>query len=96
MPKRPSSVGLSQRLREPDYVTEYLNAALRDSNQGFLLALRDVADALSMSEISKSSGLDRVNLYRMLSERGNPRLSSLIAVLASVGLEIRVAPSCKR
>jgi probable addiction module antidote protein len=96
MPKRPFSVGLSERLRDPDYVTEYLNSALQDSNEGFLLALRDVAEAQSMTEIAKSSRLDRVNLYRMLSERGNPRLSSLVAVLDSLGLEISVAKRERR
>jgi len=95
MPKRPFSIGLTERLQDPDYVTEYLNSALQDSNEGFLLALRDVADAQSMTEVAKSSQLNRVNLYRMLSERGNPRLSSLVAVLDSLGLEIRLAKHSK-
>ncbi len=48
-----------------------------------------------MTELAKSSQLDRVNLYRMLSEKGNPRLSSLTALLDALSLEIKVVKSGK-
>ncbi len=34
--------------------------------------------------------LDRKSLYRTLSEVGNPRLSSLTAILRALGLKLRV------
>jgi len=37
--------------------------------------------------------VNRESLYRMLSEKGNPRLSSLSAVLGSIGLRLQIAPS---
>ncbi len=96
MPKRPYTVGLSQRLQEdPNYVVEYLNAALADSNEVFLLALRDVAEAQSMGKVAENASLNRENLYRMLSREGNPRLSSLAALLDTFGLKLKVAPGLK-
>ena len=89
MPKksRPYEVGLHQRLQDPVHVLNYVKAAAEDSMEGFLLALRDVADATKgMSELAVSASKNRENLYRMLPEDGNPRLRSLVAVLNSLGL----------
>src|SRR5713101_2526455 len=75
MPKRsrPYEVGLNERLRDPNYAVGYLNAMWEDSVEGFLLALRQVAPAREgMAELADSAGLNRENLYRMLSEEGNP------------------------
>ncbi len=95
MPKRPFSIGLNERLEDPEYATAYLNAALEDSPEGFLLALRDVADARRMSLVARSAQVNRENLYRMLSEKGNPRLNKLSAVLRSLGLKLNVVPSTR-
>ena len=91
MPKRAYTAGLQQRLREePRYAAEYLNAALEDSNETFLLALRDVAEAQTMTALAKDSRLNRESLYRTLSRKGNPQLRSLTSVLAAFGLKLRV------
>jgi probable addiction module antidote protein len=56
----------------------------------FLLGLRDVVEAQGgIGRAAKSSNLNRESLYRLLSRRGNPRLSSLNAVLSSLGLKVR-------
>jgi probable addiction module antidote protein len=72
------------------YAAEYLNAALEDSNETFLVALRDVAEAQTMSAVAKDARLNRESLYRTLSRKGNPQLRSLTAVLAAFGLKLRV------
>lgn len=83
--------GLHQRLQDPDEAVAYLNAALEDEDQRvFLLALRDVAEARGMAWLAEKADLNRENLYRMLSEQGNPQLSSLNALLRSVGLRLAV------
>ncbi|MGO9262584.1 MAG: addiction module antidote protein [Bryobacteraceae bacterium] len=75
-------------LKDPEYAAEYLTAARRESRETFLLALRDVAEAQKgMTKVAAQAGVNRENLYRMLSEGGNPRLSSLDAVLAALGIE---------
>jgi len=70
---------------------EYLNAALEDGSQEvFLMALKDVANAKGISEVARETKLNRENLYRILSTQGNPKLRSLSSVLLSVGLKLSV------
>jgi probable addiction module antidote protein len=96
MPKRTKSyeAGLHERLQDPSYASEYLRAALEDDEEGadavFLLALRDVAQARHMTYIADATGLNRESLYKMLSQRGNPGINSLKAVLSAVGLRLSV------
>ena len=92
MPKRSRDyvAGLVEDLEDPTMATHYLNAALEDSEEMFLLALRDVAEAHRMAKVAADAGLSRESLYRTLSNKGNPRLSSLVGVLRAVGLKIRV------
>jgi probable addiction module antidote protein len=40
--------------------------------------------------VAKAAGIERESLYRALSARGNPRLSTLIAVIKAVGLKLTV------
>jgi probable addiction module antidote protein len=82
---------LKADLRDPDEAAEYLNAALEDGSQEvFLMALKDVANAKGISEIARETKLNRENLYRILSTQGNPKLKSLNSVLHSVGLKLSV------
>lgn len=83
--------GLLKRLKDPGYATEYLNEALREGSQEvFMLALRDVAKARGVSLVAKETDLNRETLYRMLSEKGNPNLSSLNKLLNSLGLTLTI------
>jgi probable addiction module antidote protein len=69
-----------------------LTAALAEEDSAvFLLALRDVADARGMSTLAAKAQLNRENLYRMLSEHGNPQLDSLTALLDALDLRLAVA-----
>src|SRR6516162_650629 len=81
-----------QALQEPNEAAEYLTAALEAGDTAvFLLALRDVADARGISTLAAKAQLNRENLYRMLSEHGNPQLDSLTALLDSLDLRLAVA-----
>jgi probable addiction module antidote protein len=83
--------GLLKDLKDLGEAAAYLNAALEDGSQEvFMLALRDVADARGISDLSKKSGLNRENMYRILSEKGNPQLGSLSVLLESMGLKLAV------
>ncbi len=88
---------LCRDLQDPEEAAAYLNAALEDaSEQGaviFLLALRDVAKARGMRQLAHDTQLSRESLYRTLSRKGNPRFSTLEAVLESVGLKLAVESS---
>ena len=83
--------GLLKDLKDTGEAAAYLNAALEDgSREVFMLALRDVADAKGISDLAKKSGLNRENMYRILSEKGNPQLDSLSVLLESMGLKLAV------
>lgn len=62
-------IGLLEDLKDPRETATYLNAALEDGSQElFMLALRDVADARVISDLAKKSELNRENMYQILSE----------------------------
>lgn len=83
--------GLMEDLRHPKEAAAYLNAAIEEgSKEAFLLALRDVAEANGMTRLAKGTRLNRESMYRMLSKRGNPELSSLAALLEGLGLKLAV------
>ena len=83
---------LRERLKDPAYAVEYLEAALAESDLPavFLLALRNVAEARGMARLARETKLNRENLYAMLSERGNPVFSSLSVILDALGMKLSV------
>ena len=88
---RPHRPELLKALVDPAEAAEYLNAALEeDSNELFLLALRNVAEAHGMKKLAEDAQLNRESMYRMLSEQGNPRFTSLTTILGQLGLKLSV------
>jgi probable addiction module antidote protein len=85
---------MHRRLREnPRFAAEYLKAALEDTEEPrvLLIALRRIAEARGgIAKVAKAAGIERESLYRALSARGNPRLSTLVAVTKAVGLKLTV------
>jgi probable addiction module antidote protein len=92
----PKSVSYDQylvrSLKNPKKAEAYLNAALEDGDpKVFLMALRDVAKARgNMTKLAAASTLNRENMYRILSKKGNPSLQSLGALLSSLGFRLAV------
>lgn len=86
---------MRERLADASFAAEYLQAAIEDGETAvLLLALRRITEARGgMSKLARETGLSRETLYRMLSVSGNPRLSSLRAIVAASGLRLSVAPS---
>jgi len=81
--------------KDPGFGAEYLKAALEDSDEprALLIALRHLAQAHGIAKVAKAAGIERESLYRALSEKGNPRLSTLMAVTKVIGLRLTVEPS---
>ena len=94
MPKRTKDyrIGLLEALRDSEQAAEYLNAAIEDSPEMFLIALRDVAEANQMTKVAQGAGVSRESLYRMFRSTGNPRYGSLIGVLKTLGLRLSIEP----
>lgn len=86
------------KLKNNDLAVSYLNAALdesiRDSSRShylFLLAIKNVAQAKGgIGELAKKTGLGRESLYKSLSEKGNPKWVTVLSLLASLGMRLKV------
>lgn len=84
---------LYRSLKKDDEAAAYLDEALIDPDREvFLLALRDVVEARlgGIASLAEKAGLNRESLYRTLSEKGNPELESLGAILHALGLRLSV------
>jgi probable addiction module antidote protein len=79
--------------KDPKLAEEYLKAALEDTEEPrvFLMALRHVAEARGVAKVAKAAGVERESLYRALSPKGNPRLSTLFAVTRAMGLKLTLS-----
>lgn len=83
----------AKHLRNQSEIRAYIETMLEDGDaRAVPVALRTVAEALGgMSVLADKTGLSRETLYRTLSEKGNPRLDTLTAILAAFGLRLSVA-----
>lgn len=77
----------------PTLATAYVEAAAEDANDAvgkvvLLRALRRVARAKGVSKVAAAAGLKVQSLSRALSDRGNPRLSTLVGITSSLGLKM--------
>jgi probable addiction module antidote protein len=78
--------------QDPAYALQLLNGILEDGEQGeLLIALRQMAQAFGgVQRVAEKAHLNPTQLYRTLSEDGNPALSSLAAILKAMGLRLAV------
>jgi len=87
-----------EKLRDPEEARTYLSVALEEYEQdgdaeAFLLALRDVAEAQGgLMKLAQRAKLNRQNLYKALSGKGNPRLQTVEAILHELGFRLSVEP----
>ena len=86
---------MRERLADSEFAAGYLQTALEDGNLAvLLLALRRIAEARGgMAKLAQRTGLSREALYRTLSASGNPRLTSLAAILGATGLRLTIVPA---
>lgn len=56
-------------------------------------ALGAVARARGMSSIAKEAGVTREALYKALSEKGDPKLSTLLGVMRALGVQLSAKPA---
>jgi probable addiction module antidote protein len=91
MPKRTSDyhTGLLEELSDSRMAAQYLNAALEDSDEMLLKALRNVAEAKQMAKVAGEAGVQRESLYRMLCETGNPTYYSLLGIIRALKLRLQ-------
>lgn len=93
MRDRPNDEAMAELLQEdPAYALALLNSILEDGDQGeLLIVLRQMTKAFGgVQTVAEKAHLNPTQLYRTLSEEGNPALSSLTAILRAMGLRLAV------
>ena len=90
--RRLSKEFLLDRLQERAVYTEFLKLCMEYDYKGDLQSLREglaiVVKAIGPGKVAKATGLNRVTLYRMLGEDGNPSLNNLTALLRALNLSL--------
>lgn len=83
-------------LDTPESQAELLTDAFETGDAGYIArALGVVARARGMSQVAKDAGVTREGLYKALSAEGDPRLTTLLGVVRSLGLTVTVHPAVK-
>jgi len=79
---------------DPALALAVINDILADGDQAeLLIVLRQLAQAFGgVQAVAEQARLNPTQLYRTLSPKGNPALSSLLAVLKAMGLRLAVTP----
>ena len=81
-------------LDTPESQAEVLADAFESGDAAYIAhALGVVARARGMTGIAKEAGVTREALYRALSEKGDPRLSTLLGVVKALGLKLSAEPA---
>lgn len=80
---------LIQDLQDPDEAAAYFSSILEECKECdeeeaqklLLLAIKNIVDAQGgITQLAEKTGLGRESLYKTLSPKGNPKLSTLITV----------------
>jgi probable addiction module antidote protein len=84
--------------KNPEFTAEYSKAAPEDESepQVLLLTLRHLTKAQGIAKVAKALGIEGESLYRALSSRGNPKLSTWLAVTIAIGLRLTAEQSSQR
>ncbi|WP_174803214.1 addiction module antidote protein [Martelella limonii] len=78
-------------LETPEDIALYLDAVLEEGDAALIaVALGDVARSKGMTAVAREAGVTREALYKALSEKGDPKLSTLLGVLKALGLHLSV------
>lgn len=95
MKSRPNDEAMAEMYRDdPALALEVINDILADGDQSeLLIVLRQMAQAFGgVQAVAEQAHLNPTQLYRTLSPKGNPALSSLSAILKAMGLRLAVQP----
>ena len=83
----------ADHIETADDVAAYLEAAFEDGDPAVIATmLGAVARSRGMTAIAKEAGVTREALYRALSEKGDPRLSTLVGVVNALGFRLKIEP----
>ena len=86
-----SRYDVADQLRTPQEMAAYLEACIDEAagDAAFIAkALGDIARAKGMSQVARDAGLSRESLYKALSGERSPDFSTILRVMAALGLSL--------
>jgi DNA-binding phage protein len=86
--------GLAKDLRNPQFVREFLLAAI-DEGISLPLALGKVIRAMGVKEFATKIGMESPNLLRAINPRHNPTQATINRLLVPFGLKLSLSPISK-
>jgi len=91
IPFRPD---LIKRLKDPAVAASYLNAALEEGDDKYLMkALRNVAEAQGgITCLAAAAQMSRTTLYRTLSGEHHPKVQTLRTIMDALGAKLSISP----
>jgi len=83
--------------KDSQFAVDYLKTAFEEATDAIgrkvlLGAIKQVAKAQGINKVAQAAGIRRESLSRALSERGNPRIDTLLSIIHAIGLELTVKP----
>ena len=83
----------AELLTDDEVIVEYLKAALEENDPAFFAkAVGNVARAKGMTAIAEETQLGRPSLYKTLSGERDPRIGTVMKVLAALDVQLTIAP----
>jgi probable addiction module antidote protein len=83
----------AELLKTPELCAYFLTDALETKDPAQIAhALGTLARAKGMREVAKKTGLSREGLYKILSDKGNPEIATILRVLQVLGVELVAQP----
>ncbi len=94
MPLETTKWDVQEFLKTPGERAAYLESAFEDGDPALIAhAIGDVARSMGMTHVAREAGVTREALYKSLSEKGDPKLSTLLGVMKALGLRFSVTAS---
>lgn len=93
MPLETTKWDTAEFLDSPEMIASYIEAIMEEADPALItLALGNIARSKGMTEIAKKTGVTREGLYKALSADGDPKLTTFLGVIKSLGLRLSVKP----
>lgn len=88
---------LADHIKTEQDAVRYLEAALEDGDAKLIQAvLGHIARSKGMTDIAKRIGVGRESLYKSLKLGGNPSFATVLKVIKTPGLSLKVSSPRKR
>ena len=84
----------AELLTDDEMIIEYLKAAIEENNPAyFAMAVGNVARAKGMTTLAEETQLGRSSLYKTLSVERDPKIGTVMKVLAALDVKLTIEPN---